>query len=132
MPYKDKDKALQCKKKWAKANSKLIYQRYKHKAKLWHKTNKKRSYELARKYRLKADYGITPEQYNTMLACQNNLCAICGKDQSQYNQRFAVDHDHNTGKIRKLLCHRCNTGIGMLDENVSILQSAINYLNSNK
>ena len=68
---------------------------------------------------------------------QDGLCAICHrperkikKDGGLYN--LSVDHDHETGEIRQLLCHACNFAIGQLDEDIVILKSAINYLKKYK
>ncbi len=77
---------------------------------------------------LKKKYGITIEQYNRMLIEQNNSCAICGKDADKCHNGLYVDHNHATGKIRKLLCRDCNVGIGHLMEDVLILRKAIEYL----
>jgi hypothetical protein len=71
--------------------------------------------------------GLTPEQYNEMLADQLWGCAICGKSDS-LGRRLAVDHNHITGKIRGLLCNRCNRAIGFVDESLNRLQSIANYL----
>ena len=59
-------------------------------------------------YQLRAKYGITLQQFEELLAKQNNKCFICLKDQSEESRRFAVDHDHITGEIRGILCGFCN------------------------
>jgi len=71
-------------------------------------------------------YGITLEDYNSMLFKQNGLCAICY--QESVNKLHAVDHDHSSGAVRGLLCHNCNRGLGMFKDNTDFLQSAIMYL----
>lgn len=81
---------------------------------------------------LKKRFGITIEEYNEMFNKQNGICLICGKHQSEIKKRFAVDHNHETGKIRGLLCGKCNPLLGYADDNINILLSAINYLNNNK
>ncbi len=86
----------------------------------------KRRYDNAN---LKRNYGITVDDYDEILGQQDGLCAICGTDDPRGKGRFYVDHDHDTGKVRGLLCAMCNTGIGMLKDSPSILASAINYLN---
>jgi hypothetical protein len=62
-------------------------------------------------YHLKATYGITPEQYDEMLSAQGGTCAICAAP-PRPSRRLAVDHDHQTGKIRGLLCGLCNVSLG--------------------
>lgn len=97
----------------------------------------KRTAEYARKnrskiadkdYQLRQRYGITRSKYDEMLASQRGLCAICGNDGCPTGRRMSVDHDHDTGQVRGLLCSNCNTGIGKLGDSVERLQSAIEYL----
>ncbi len=73
-------------------------------------------------------YGITLDDYNTMLREQNCCCAICGKHKLLFKIRMFIDHCHITGKVRGLLCRNCNMGIGLLKENVESLKKAIKYL----
>lgn len=73
------------------------------------------------------------EKYNKLLIEQNNLCAICHKEETLKGvsgkiKRFAVDHCHKTGKIRGLLCGKCNKSIGLFEDNIEKLQKAISYL----
>lgn len=80
-------------------------------------------------------YGLTPEQYTEMLESQNGVCAICGDPPAGGNtsmSRLHVDHDHDTGKNRALLCGRCNTGLGQLREDVRILKNMIAYIEKHK
>jgi hypothetical protein len=75
---------------------------------------------------LKKKYGITIEEFESLLKAQGNCCAICKTPKN--GRRFAVDHDHQTGIIRGILCDGCNIGIGHLKESPKILQAAIKYL----
>lgn len=77
---------------------------------------------------LKKTHGITLEQKRSMLSAQGGKCAICGTTEPGGRGDFHVDHSHENGKIRGVLCHRCNIGIGSLREDVAILFSAIDYL----
>ena len=77
-------------------------------------------------YEMNRIYGITLEDYDTMLEVQNGCCAICKTD--DVKGRFAIDHCHTTGKVRGLLCFDCNTGIGKLKDDPSLLLSAYEYL----
>lgn len=77
-------------------------------------------------------FGITPEDYFKLLEKQNFKCAICGILQEDYSRRLAVDHDHETGKIRGLLCNNCNVGLGNFQDSKNNLTNAINYLDKLK
>jgi hypothetical protein len=82
-----------------------------------------------RKHRMKAVYGLTLEDYDAMLEAQGGVCAICGGGPIGGREKYlCVDHDHETGKVRGLLCGHCNTGIGKLKHDSSILAAAIEYL----
>jgi hypothetical protein len=76
-------------------------------------------------------YGITLDEYDTLLERQSGRCAICGTTEpgrGQHPRSFSVDHNHRTGRVRGLLCHLCNTGIGALDDDPVRLRLAANYL----
>ncbi len=73
-------------------------------------------------------YGISPAEYEELLEEQLCCCACCGSSDPKRKAGFVIDHDHNTGKIRGLLCHNCNIGIGLLGDSISGLNAAINYL----
>mgnify|MGYP000857438858 FL=1 len=80
-----------------------------------------------RKRKLRESYGLTLEEYNTILDAQNNLCAIC-KQINTSSRDWHVDHCHKTGKVRGILCSHCNLMLGHATDNVLTLHSAINYL----
>ena len=64
-------------------------------------------------------YGITPEDYDRMLAEQGGVCAMCGTDKPggpEHAEYFPVDHDHETGEVRGLLCFLCNRRLGTYEE----------------
>ena len=86
--------------------------------------------KLAAKIRmLKYRYDITLEEYEAMYANQNCKCAICKKDyQLGGSKGLYVDHDHKTMEVRGLLCNKCNSAIGQLQECKHILTEAIKYL----
>lgn len=81
--------------------------------------------ERGRRKRLAEKYGLTPEEYEVMKQRQNGRCAICGTESEEL---LHVDHCHETGKVRGLLCRPCNCGIGHLREDVDVMLSAIAYL----
>lgn len=92
----------------------------------WHKENKHRD----RNNRLLREYGITLEMFNDIFASQNHSCAICLSTHSGNGRGFHIDHDHLTGNVRGILCHHCNTMIGLAKDNKEILSNAINYLSN--
>jgi hypothetical protein len=79
---------------------------------------------------LKRLYGITLNEYNQMLTEQNNQCAVCNTtDPGGKHGKFMVDHCHSTGKVRGLLCKRCNIALGEVGDNIDTLHKMIEYLN---
>lgn len=80
---------------------------------------------------MKRTFGITLVEYKEMLAKQNGRCAICKikKPGSNFG-RMEIDHCHTTGKVRGLLCHNCNAGLGHFIDNVELLSVAIEYVKS--
>jgi DNA-directed RNA polymerase subunit RPC12/RpoP len=86
-----------------------------------------------RKCHLKRRYNITPQEYETKLVSQDYKCAICGKDAAD-NKRggkldpLHIDHCHKSGKLRDLLCHQCNSGLGQFKDNINLIQKAVQYL----
>lgn len=72
------------------------------------------------------DFGMTAEQYAVLVAASNGRCAIC--DRSPGKTRHHIDHDHDTGLIRGLLCHNCNRGLGYFLDQPNLLRAAAAYL----
>lgn len=84
-----------------------------HKARLAERRIRNRP--LHREYQLKRKYGLSIEDYNDLLTKQGGVCAICKGLPSKSFRWFAVDHDHQTGLVRGLLCQRCNGGLGYIE-----------------
>ena len=88
----------------------------------------------ARKKLLKRNYGLSLETYVDMLNKQSGVCAICGKSETQQSNKkgkidsLRVDHCHKTGKIRGLLCSKCNFGISQFGDDINLMNIAIKYL----
>lgn len=112
-------------------------------AKFWRDSNPDKVKEINRKYRksnpekvalkqrrcsLKRKYGITLDDYNSMLEAQGGRCAICGEEKAE---TLSVDHDHETGKVRGLLCAHCNHVVGFARDKIELLESTIRYLTDN-
>lgn len=82
---------------------------------------------------LRFHYNVTFEQYEAILEAQNHLCAICRKPQdTAKSKRLFVDHNHSTGLLRGLLCHRCNAGLGYFLEDPALFMRAVKYLEAFK
>lgn len=79
-------------------------------------------------YQLKDSVGIGIEQYRSMSAKQNGACKVCGFIPEPTQKRLAVDHDHETGEIRSLLCKDCNTALGCARESIERLRGLADYL----
>jgi len=96
---------------------------------------KKEHPEEYRSARLELMYGITAKDYDELLHNQNGVCAICEQPETLTDRRtgkiafLAVDHDHKTGKVRGLLCSRCNCGLGHFRDSVPLINKAATYLN---
>ena len=75
-----------------------------------------------------SSYGMTLQDYDARLQAQQHACAICGVSHLDVVKRLNVDHDHTTGRIRGLLCHKCNRALGLVRDRVSVLQKMIAYL----
>lgn len=88
--------------------------------------------ERARNFKRK--YGITIGQYNEMLEKQNFICAICNEKETSIDgktgalRKLAIDHNHKTNELRELLCWRCNSTIGKINEDINLLKKMIVYL----
>lgn len=98
------------------------------------KRNKMRAFNnptLIREKHYIKKYGITLGEYNVLDESQNGLCAICRNPQNN-KKNLSVDHNHKTGKVRGLLCHKCNVGLGMANDNVEVLESMISYLKNHQ
>lgn len=144
--YKDKKypyyNCLQCiriKRRRIYQNNKEKYQKY---ALMMRKKHYEKCIERDRKY--KREKLLSIPEYNLMHEKQGGLCAICNQPETSKshsnrvknigeikNKRLAIDHCHNTGKIRGLLCHKCNTGLGAFKDSTEYLNAAIEYLKSN-
>lgn len=76
----------------------------------------------------RSKYNLQPQHKQALIDSQKNLCAICGYKFGQKIGDMKVDHNHNTGNVRGLLCDHCNRGLGFFRDNKDVMQNAINYL----
>lgn len=95
---------------------------------------------LQRHSNLQRIYGISLKTYETLHDAQNGLCAICREPEIGVHNRgnqtvplsLAVDHDHKTGTVRGLLCHKCNKALGLFDDKPALVEAALDYLRSHQ
>lgn len=95
----------------------------------WRETNPEGGFDA----HLRRKYGLSREKYDEMVVNQGNKCAICGsppvgRTKRGPAERLDVDHDHDTGEVRGLICHPCNVMLGQARDNVEVLEAAILYL----
>lgn len=124
MPYADPAEKRERDRAYGNANRDARARR----AKAWRDANPERQAAHMWRHHLKRKFGITPEAYDAMVAAQDGRCAICGTEDTRPFGRLGVDHDHRTGKVRALLCHGCNAGIGRLNDDPDLLRKAADYL----
>lgn len=128
---KDPDKHKEKTKAWRQKNPErhaVHRQRAKAKNKEWYHNHKIKNPESFRRKQEKARKHagvLNPEIFDTLLALQNNKCAICKTDNPH-----CLDHDHATGRARGVLCRVCNLGIGHLRDSAAILRAGADYLDS--
>lgn len=96
------------------------------------RNNRDKAILRSRKNNLKYIYNLTLDDYDRMLEIQGGGCAICGTTVpgkgKNHKKSFCVDHDHESGEIRGLLCNSCNRAIGLMYDNLEIVKSAVTYL----
>lgn len=95
--------------------------------KQWQRDNKEKFARYILSYKLRSEFGITIEDRDRMFAEQDGLCAICKSDPHPV-QGLQVDHCHATGRVRGLLCSKCNRGIGYFKDSPELLRRAAAYL----
>ena len=116
---KNKTKIAEYAKNYAINNKNVVAERKKR----WAEANPER----IKKSIIKRLYNITPEDLKVLHIKQRSKCAICGKSEKEVGT-LVIDHCHNTGKVRGLLCRKHNAGIGLLGDNYKSVQNAANYL----
>lgn len=113
----NKEKLSESKKRWKISNYKKVLE-----------SNRKSYKRIGRSAKLKKNYGIDIDEYNLLLERQNHKCAICQKEKTESDRTFCVDHNHDNGIIRGILCRNCNSGIGLLQDSADIILKALIYI----
>ena len=119
-----KQRARERAKAWREANP----ERHKARQEKCRKANPEKYKATNRRNHLRRRFGITPEKYEEMLQWANYSCEICGVHMSEEKQSLAVDHCHETGKLRGLLCKTCNSAIARLGDTYETVKRATDYL----
>ena len=117
-----------------KINNKVAVAKYRTTSK-GKETNARKEFERNKSGRsrfaqIKYKYGISEDEFNIMLGDQNGLCKICGMIND--GKPLYVDHCHETGKARGLLCQRCNSAIGFFGDKTGLMEVAMKYINQSK
>lgn len=120
-------------KAWARANREKNVRR----SAEWRKANPEANREWSkahpevRKAQYKSQnlkkYGVSLDEFGKMLIAQNGVCKIC-RQKCSTGRDLAVDHDHESGRVRGLLCSSCNNGLGRFQDNALLLRAAADYL----
>lgn len=98
------------------------------KQKIYPKSKIKYPREYYRELEMLKKYNLSFQEYKTLYAEQNGKCAICRKAERELKASLHIDHCHESGKVRGLLCSSCNQGLGYFKDNIELLQDAMNYL----
>lgn len=104
-------------------NSKVCKACHKKRSKIWNEKNVQRRRIMHRKSHLKNKYSLTIDQQNELLKLQSEACAICFSVEN-----LCIDHCHKTGKVRKILCRKCNSGLGMFNDDIKLIEKAYKYM----
>lgn len=87
-------------------------------------------------FQLRKLYNVDLDFYNTKLLSQDNRCAICKTHESEFKTRLSLDHDHESGKIRGILCTNCNVNVGFLEKGksrkIQLIEETLEYINEHK
>lgn len=111
-----------------RAFGRACYQRHKEKLKpAARERNREWNKQHGRDANLRQKYGVTEQRFNQASAAIGGACEICGK-QCGVHKNLSVDHDHDTGFVRGLLCMKCNAGIGKFGDSADLLRSALEYM----
>ncbi len=101
-------------------------ERFKIRNAAWQAANPEKTAAIYRRNLLK-EYGLVAEEYDALLAQQGGVCAICGRVNPDGRPLY-IDHDHATGRVRGLLCRKCNTALGLLSDDAATVRVALAYL----
>ena len=127
-------------KRWCRICKRVVLKRSKQKARAngtykwddpkrsskWYEKNPERAKAKMREWTLRVRYGLTEESRALLLLGQDGKCKICSKDLT--GKKSVIDHNHTTGKVRGILCHLCNSWLGVAKDNPAVAMRAARYL----
>jgi hypothetical protein len=122
MPYKDPEKRREASRKYNRE--------FREKNPDYQREYRRKHPEYHRDRQRLTKYGLTRDDYLALLEKQGGVCASCGREDTGNHRQpeLHVDHDHDTGLVRGLLCHNCNLGLGKLGDNIAGVKNALAYL----
>jgi hypothetical protein len=130
MPYKDPELKKQKEKERYEKNKINVIE----KSTVWNKENKRARQVISMNYQWKTlgykfgEKDFSYDDFDELFSEQKGRCANCKTHQADLNKTLSVDHCHETGQVRGLLCQRCNAILGMAKDNIEILKNSIEYL----
>lgn len=120
----NKTKLYQASRKWALKNKdKVLQLNYD-----WKKRNPERAAQIAFKNKLKSEFNMSLDDYETLMKEQNYSCAICERHESEFNRRLHLDVDHKTRELRGALCYTCNRNLIGQHRDPNLFRKAADYL----
>lgn len=122
----NRERILAKNKAWYEANK----DERKKKQAAWYEANKEKANASARALKLRKQYGITQEDYEAMFVKQDGKCAIC-LEPLPSDRSAAIDHCHDTGRVRGLLHNPCNAALGIFQDDAETVERALRYLRGN-
>lgn len=122
--YKNVEKAREKSKKYYENNK----EKHTERVNIWVNKNKEKSKNIHRAAHLRRAYGISLQYYDKLFMQQKGRCFICGQHENELKKKLCVDHNHQTGNVRGLLCRECNIGLSKFKDDIFILRKAILYL----
>lgn len=120
--HENKERHRETNRLWHQANREKARER----ARAWYHRNTFKARTAQRQYRIRK-YGLSAEQFDSLLSAQGGVCAIC-RAECSVSSRLSIDHNHLTGQVRGLLCRTCNSGLGFFRESPDLLRTAASYL----
>jgi hypothetical protein len=126
---RNKEKNAKYQKEYNKEYRKKNLEKLNSDNKKWREANKEQDALVMLKARLKRKYNLSIEEYESLIESQNNSCKVCGTPAKNNTKgKLYIDHCHTTNKVRGLLCMKCNSALGLLNDDKKLIQNLLDYL----